>query len=603
MARFSLIDAPIESFEDDCLGIGSYVEAMHQFIKGCETPLTIGIQGDWGIGKTSFLKMLIQKFSTVKGLETRCHTIYFNSWQYAQFGQDQTLSLSILRGIVADLEELIDQREDTYGSAALEQAQKFGAFVRCLGAQVLKAQTGIDIEEAKNAADDPDKKEDIVARMMIMKKRFQALVSTVTSSGARSGPRPDKLVIIIDDLDRLKPIRALEFLEAVKNFLDVPGCVFLLAIDYAVIQRGMVEKLGRSAQQLQGKSYFDKIIQVPFNMPTGAFDLAGYVLAMLGREKVDGKWRSRGADDAYLRGISGLTDQDAEFFVTVTWSTVGTNPRSIKRSVSYAALLKLILLRGSGSTVFELQDAKLLYALACLQLAWPEVFAILAEDPVPETVLRLQDFDEFERNPRLRTLLQRVHNRDEVKTKVTAFLDALVGVVDKDDDGNISPEEFQVIPDLMGRANLMAVAVEDLDGAWTEFSRMIRDATRAREVATEVQAGLDLLRKRESEWNDRRKLRLVPAGKRLLNVLWEDHQIGSLVTTQKDPLQFYLKCDPDHLASSLGQEGRFVRDVSSVGHWGVGDSKVELVDLARTSDGVGVLNRIHEFVLGQNGEA
>lgn len=49
MARFSLIDAPIDKFDDDCLGIGSYVEAMHEFVENCETPLTIGIQGDWGI--------------------------------------------------------------------------------------------------------------------------------------------------------------------------------------------------------------------------------------------------------------------------------------------------------------------------------------------------------------------------------------------------------------------------------------------------------------------------------------------------------------------------------------------------------------------------
>lgn len=599
MARFSLIDAPIDALGDDCLGIGSYVDAMHQFIKGCETPLTIGVQGDWGIGKTSFLKMLIDKFSTVKGTETRCHTIYFNSWQYAQFGQEQSLSLSILRGIVADLQDMVREGGDTYAAQAREKAERFGVFVRTLGAQVVKAQTGIDLKDAHKAANGVEAVDDVVSMITKTKKQFADLVATVTSTNDGAVDlRPAKLVIIIDDLDRLKPIRALEFLEAVKNFLDVPGCVFLIAVDYSVIQRGMEEKLGRSAQQLQGKSYFDKIIQVPFNMPTGAFDTGGYVMALLGWEKASGKWSSRGDDAAYLRCNRYPKDADADFLASVTRLTVGTNPRSIKRSISYATLLKIILLKSAKSKSFKMGDAKLLYALASLQLAWPEVFVLLAENPVRETVSRLQDFDEFERDRGLKKLMCRVHNPEEVKTHVSAFFDELLGAIDQNGDGAISRKEFRVIPDLMKRANLMAVDVEDLDEVWLQFSRMIRDATKMDAVPKEVGAALDLLRHDRSDWDDRLRLRLVPAGKRLVNVLWAGHQIGSLVTTQKDPLQFYLKCEPDALASSLGQGAPFVQDVRSEGHWGTGDSKIDLVELARTDEGLDTLNQIHRFVVG-----
>ena len=48
MSKYSLIDSPLLSVEEDSLEIGSYVKAMADFIRGCETPLTIGIQGDWG---------------------------------------------------------------------------------------------------------------------------------------------------------------------------------------------------------------------------------------------------------------------------------------------------------------------------------------------------------------------------------------------------------------------------------------------------------------------------------------------------------------------------------------------------------------------------
>ena len=49
---------------------------------------------------------------------------------------------------------------------------------------------------------------------------------------------------MIDEWTRVRtPIRAIELLEAIKNFLDVPKCVFVLAVDYAVIQQGVADRL------------------------------------------------------------------------------------------------------------------------------------------------------------------------------------------------------------------------------------------------------------------------------------------------------------------------------------------------------------------------
>ena len=277
MAKFSLIDSPITDLDDDSLDISRYVVAMHTFIKGCDTPLTIGIQGDWGIGKTSFLNMLCDKFTKTRGRETRCHTIYFNTWQYSQFKQEETLSLSILQGIVANIEELASEDGKGDREKIVSGAKKFGKFVTSLGNQVVKSQTGVDLAAASKTLGEADDSPELVSLIKEAKSQFEALVNALIESNIS-----DKLIIIIDDLDRLKPIRALEFLEAIKNFLDVPGCVFLIAVDYAVIQRGMEEKLGRSAREMQGKSYFDKIIQVPFNMPTNAYKTDSYIMSMLG---------------------------------------------------------------------------------------------------------------------------------------------------------------------------------------------------------------------------------------------------------------------------------------------------------------------------------
>ena len=44
--------------ERDNLGTQDYARALTEFVKTCETPMTIGLQGDWGIGKTSMLNMI-----------------------------------------------------------------------------------------------------------------------------------------------------------------------------------------------------------------------------------------------------------------------------------------------------------------------------------------------------------------------------------------------------------------------------------------------------------------------------------------------------------------------------------------------------------------
>ena len=66
-----------------------------------------------------------------------------------------------------------------------------------------------------------------------------------------------------------------------KLFLDCDNCVFVLAIDYAVVSQGVKQKYGELIGEEKGKSFFDKIIQVPFKMPVAQYDVKNYVTASL----------------------------------------------------------------------------------------------------------------------------------------------------------------------------------------------------------------------------------------------------------------------------------------------------------------------------------
>ena len=77
----SLIDRPVEICKYDSLRLENYAEALGNFIKDCETPLTIGIQGDWGIGKTSLLNFIKEQLGPRRGLSRKFPTIYLDLQQ------------------------------------------------------------------------------------------------------------------------------------------------------------------------------------------------------------------------------------------------------------------------------------------------------------------------------------------------------------------------------------------------------------------------------------------------------------------------------------------------------------------------------------------
>ena len=101
---------------------------------------------------------------------------------------------------------------------------------------------------------------------------FQELVKLI------GGGKP--LVVVIDDLDRCLPSKTLEILEVIKLHLDVPGCVFLIAVDREVIEPAVASKYkevlamtAKSKEDLspletfRGENYLEKFIQLPFSLP------------------------------------------------------------------------------------------------------------------------------------------------------------------------------------------------------------------------------------------------------------------------------------------------------------------------------------------------
>ena len=592
------IDLPLQGdTAKEPLGLIPYADALSGFVKTCETPLTVGIQGDWGIGKTSLLNLVRHRLETPDTNRDRREypTVYFNTWQYAQLDGEQHLTVALLGDLVRRIGAL-DQAPPSVQDQARGLLRKVGRMAASASSQVLESKVGFSVEKAMEEEDDglPDVLRSL--RLVVeYKAEFERLVRDLLA-GKEAGSR---LVVMIDDLDRIRPARALDLLASVKNFLDVPGCVFLLAVDYEVIQRGVAETMGTAERKRHGKSYFDKIIQVPFNMPVASYEVGKYVMALLGWTWSNDKGRYVKVDGAdgklwfkYQQTVAWDVARDLENLTTLT---VGRNPRAIKRAANYFALLKRVFDANGGQDKakdrggnWQDRTLRLLYGMACFQLAYPELFTLFVQEPTPTGLRRMEDIDYLGTLAQMRTIGERVADVDETMSQVAGFFDQVVSVVDEDGDGDISAGEFGAVLDVLKYARLTNAKIEGAEDGFAKIRERVlhyaegwSDADRAG-LAKAVDAF------ERSDWNDALRLRIREAGARFFNLTWEGRLLGSVASAQKAPLQFYLK-DPGGLLDRLPERAQpFVTEVGH-GHYGVGSLRVDLWKVAHGDDAPGVL--------------
>lgn len=351
MATISIKDKPILASQEDLLNINKYAQALVHFILNSDTPITIGLQGEWGTGKTSMMYLLKEELQA-KSVATS----WVNTWEYSMFRGVKETTPAILNGLLTSLKESCGSQW-TLGNDSEKKMKKIGKFFGNLINQVAVNQVGLDVKDAYNATVE----ESAVLRAEIaeIKKDIADVIDQLVNDSKNPFQR---VVFFVDDLDRIQPSDAVEVLESLKNIFDMNHCIFILAIDYEVVVKGLEGKFGpkTDANEREFRSFFDKIIQVPFSMPTGAYDIEKFL---------DEKFKELGVSvDAEL----------SKLYLDVVKHSVGFNPRSLKRFLNSFSLLNTIKqMQAEDVQENDQQVTLMLFALLGIQITYPKIFRLL----------------------------------------------------------------------------------------------------------------------------------------------------------------------------------------------------------------------------------
>lgn len=333
-------DRPILNLNEDLFGLNKYVDGLTEFISVCSTPMTIAIQGDWGTGKTSIMNMIREN------IEDKCLCTWFNTWEYSQFNMSDGLAIALLKSMVETLN--IDQKNNiiNHSLKIIANGLKTSALM------------AIDMTAGGKAADTVEKAIqgfssnddfDFFNSIKILRQEFQNQIDKALEQSGK-----DRVVMFVDDLDRLNPEKAVELLEVLKNFLDCENCIFILAIDYKVVYKGVQLKYNNVLDDEKGKAFFEKIIQLPFKVPVVQYNLYNYIKQS-------------------MQNIGYSNEIDTNLCVEIINNSIGKNPRAIKRLLNSAFLLKKI----QGSEAASAENETIMFAILCLQLSFEEVYNFL----------------------------------------------------------------------------------------------------------------------------------------------------------------------------------------------------------------------------------
>ena len=396
--------------ERDFLNFSGVADTVAEIIiRAKGEPVSIGVSGAWGVGKSTMINLIRRALEARDGGDPSDFVfVEFNAWLYQ--GYDDARA-SLLDVIATALEIQADERETgvekvqalikrinwlraaklTTGSGlalalGLPPTGLIGEAFR-VGKAVLAGDVTSDDLDAISAAATEAAGEDSglinPATDSSPPKEIHAIRESFTATLSELGIT---LVVLIDDLDRCLPRTTISTLEAIRLFLFLENTAFVIAADDTMIKHAVRRHFEGIENESLVTSYFDKLIQIPIRVPPlGTQEVRAYMMLLFVenstlseddkeaiREKVCSQlqqtWRGQRVDRAFIETTYGgfsaellgrfdTADRLAPLMVSA--SQIAGNPRLIKRFLN-ALSIRMEIARTHDVAVDEAVLAKLM---------------------------------------------------------------------------------------------------------------------------------------------------------------------------------------------------------------------------------------------------
>ncbi|MDH4201373.1 MAG: P-loop NTPase fold protein [Phycisphaerae bacterium] len=392
----------------DLLNFEVIADTAAQMIKdGNGQPISIGVSGSWGAGKSSLVQMIGESIKKLDGGKNYIF-INFNAWLYQGYDDAR---MALLQKVADKIMEEAESRKTcvvkakefikrinwlrtakfmapvaagiiTGGAVAGPIGSFIGAVSGLLGQSGMPSQEDLNkVKESYNqVAPDLHKllnekeEKSIPKEIAALRSLFQELLEELELT----------LVVLVDDLDRCLPNTAISTLEAMRLLLFIPQTAFIIAADEQMIRNAVRSHFGNiDLSDELVTSYFDKLIQIPLRVPRlGANEVKGYLILLLAdlaqrRGQITQEEKDKGHDaimraikkswaggltkkvieDAYGGAASKLAVQidlaDQLANIMATSDHIAGNPRLIKRFLNNLIIRESIAKAQEMSVSFE----------------------------------------------------------------------------------------------------------------------------------------------------------------------------------------------------------------------------------------------------------
>ncbi len=402
--------------ETDCdfLNFESIARTVSEIIvqsKG--QPVSIGVSGAWGVGKSSMIRLINKDLASRNSDSHEFVFVEFNAWLYQGYDDARAALLDVIAQTL--------KKEAESNKGAKEKILVFLGKVDwirlvSIGAQaalftslglppvgILGQSIGLfkslllgkrDKETADEIAADAKSLGDSAKGLLKDEEitRPPQEIQELRNSFAEALKALNKtLVVFIDDLDRCLPETTISTLEAIRLFLFLERTAFVIAADSQVIRHAVKKHFNETENSKIVTSYFDKLIQIPIQVPPlGTQEVRAYLILLHVyqfvkdpkvreeirtevRDQLAKSWEGRRIDQHFVEAFKEKLDPvDMEKIrnatrlahLLTTATDIAGNPRLIKRFLN-ALSIRQAVADAQGITIDPQALAKILLLERC----------------------------------------------------------------------------------------------------------------------------------------------------------------------------------------------------------------------------------------------